>query len=67
MRLRFENIIGKELELLESGNIADVIQLAKTKYNIFVPNKGKLYTEMCSKIKARLDKEGVSHDICRHD
>lgn len=59
--------INYYLQIIENGNIQDVINLAKTKYNIFVPNEGKLYTEMCNKIKARLDREGLSYEIVRPD
>ena len=60
-----QNVTGKNMETIANGPIEEVIALAKSHYNIFVPNSGKLYTEMCNRIKARLDKEGLSHEICR--
>lgn len=65
--LRWNDIINVERNILENGTIWEVIDLAKRKYNIHVPNNGKLYTEMCNKIKARLDREGLSYDITKTD
>jgi len=59
----FENFY-KNLELIENGNIQDVIAYAK-QYNIFQTNGTKFYKMMCDKIKARLDREGLSHETVR--
>lgn len=56
---------GYEFKILESGTIEEVIELAKSRYNIFSNNPGKLYTEMCNKIKARLDDAGLDYEIVR--
>jgi hypothetical protein len=52
---------------IDNGPINEIIKLAKTRYNIFLPNSGKLYTEMCNKIKARLDREGLPYDVVKPD
>lgn len=61
----FKSHTKENIDIIENGSISDVIVLAKTHYNLFVPNSGKLYTMMCNKIKERLDKEGLPYDICR--
>lgn len=62
-----KNVILEEIDTIENGTVEEVIALAKRKYNIHVPNSGKLYTEMCNKIKARLDRESLSYDITKSD
>jgi hypothetical protein len=57
-------ILQNNLELIDNGSIEDVINFAKS-YNIFQPNGTKFYQLMCDKIKARLDREGLSHEVVR--
>jgi hypothetical protein len=63
----YYNHAGNCFDIIENQPIDKVIELAKTKYNIFVPSSGKLYTDICNRIKARLDREGLSHEIVRPD
>lgn len=53
----FDNIIN-------DSNIDDFIQFAKS-YNIFQESNSKFYDDMCNRIKARLDREGLSHETVR--
>ena len=58
------NFLQDKIDLIDNGNIQDVIDYAK-QYNIFQTNGTKVYTTMCDKIKARLDREGLSHETVR--
>jgi hypothetical protein len=57
-------VLQKNIELIENGNIQDVIIYAK-QYDIFQPNGTKFYKMMCDKIKARLDREGLDYETVR--
>jgi len=50
--------------IIENGTNEEFINFAKS-YNIFQPNGTKFYKLMCDKIKARLDREGLSHETVR--
>jgi len=58
--LRFDTI----LDSVEKTNLEDFINFAKS-YNIFQESNSKFYDMVCDKIKARLDREGLSHDTVR--
>jgi hypothetical protein len=58
------NIHSERMELIKNGNLEEFIQFAKN-YNIFQTSNSRIYTEVCNEIKARLDKEGLSHDTIR--
>lgn len=53
------------IEVIEHGDLNEFIKFAKS-YNIFQEkNTGKLYKHLCDLIKARLDREGLSHETVR--
>jgi hypothetical protein len=52
------------MEIIESGTTEEFITFAKA-YNIFQVPRAKVYVRMCDKIKARLDREGLSHEVVR--
>jgi hypothetical protein len=58
------NVHSKRIELINNGSLDDLIEFAKS-YNIFQTSNSRIYTEVCNEIKARLDKEGLSHDTVR--
>jgi len=51
-------------DMIKTSSLEEFIDFAK-KYNIFQQSNSKFYDEMCNKIKQRLDREGLSHDIVR--
>jgi len=51
-------------EIINNSTKEEFIDFAK-KYNIFQESNSKFYNEVCNKIKQRLDREGLSHDIVR--
>jgi hypothetical protein len=54
-----------ELEnIIKNSTLEDFIQFAKN-FNIFQESNSKFYDQVCEKIKARLDREGLSHEIVR--
>jgi hypothetical protein len=63
----FYNTMPDAIELIKNGPIDQMIEYSKNHYDIFSNNSGKLYNQMCDLIKARLDKEGLSHEIIRPD
>jgi len=52
------------LELVEKLSLSDFITWAK-EYNIFQESNSKRYDSVCNLIKARLDREGLSHETVR--
>lgn len=58
------NVHSERMELIKNGNLDEFIEFSK-KYNIFQTSNSRIYTEMCDEIKARLDKEGLSHNTVR--
>lgn len=67
MNIRVErNIFQERLNLINDGNIDDVIAFAKS-YNIFQENGTNAYKFFCQQIKDRLDKEGLSYDVVQPD
>ena len=51
-------------EIINNSTKEEFIDFAKS-YNIFQESNSKLYDMVCDKIKARLDREGLSHDTVR--
>lgn len=51
-------------EIINNSTKEEFIDFAK-KYNIFQESNSKVYDNVCNKIKQRLDREGLSHDIVR--
>ena len=51
-------------QLIDDSSLEDFIKFAK-KYNIFQESNSKVYDNICDKIKARLDREGLSHETVR--
>jgi len=62
---KIDSNVGPKIDLIKSGPIDEMIEYAKKHYDIFTPNSGKFYQEMCELIKQRLDKEGLSHEVVR--
>ena len=58
------NIIDKMTDDINNLPTSEFIAYAK-KYNIFKTSHSKFYDMMCDKIKARLDREGLSHETVR--
>lgn len=58
------NIVGEFFDKIENLSTTEFIQFAK-KYNIFQESNSKLYDDICNRIKARLDREGLSHETVR--
>jgi hypothetical protein len=55
----------QKIDIIDNGSMDDFIHFAKN-YNIFQPEPhSKIYEEVCDKIKARLDREGLSHETVR--
>ena len=52
------------IDKIENSNIEEFIDFAK-KYNIFQDSNSKFYNEVCNKIKARLDREGIDYETVR--
>ena len=61
-----KNIISipQLIDKIENADISDFIDFAKN-YNIFQDSNSKFYDEICNKIKARLDREGLDYEIVR--
>ena len=51
-------------EIINNSTKQEFIDFAK-KYNIIQESKSKVYDEVCNKIKARLDREGLDYEIVR--
>lgn len=62
--INFTNFVDKMFHDIENLPKDDFIIFAK-KYNIFKISHSKFYDMMCDKIKARLDREGLSHETVR--
>lgn len=58
------DITKQQFDFIENSNLEDFIIFAK-KYNIFQESRSKIYDEYCTKIKARLDREGLAYDTVR--
>lgn len=59
--------LNKKLEFIDKINnlpVPEFIELAKA-YNIFQESNSKSYDKYCDMIKARLDREGLSHETVR--
>lgn len=52
------------MNIIENGTTIEFLQFAKS-YNIFQESGTKIYETICNKIKQRLDKEGLSHEVVR--
>lgn len=52
------------MDLVENLSLPDFIKWAK-EYNIFQESNSKAYIRVCDLIKARLDREGLSHETVR--
>lgn len=64
-QIKFIRDLGSEfLDKIENSSTEDFIKFAK-KYNIFQESNSKFYDDMCNRIKARLDREGLSHETVR--
>ena len=59
-----ENYYDTMFDIVENGELQDFINFAKS-YNIFQISNSKFYDLMCDKIKARLDREGLSYDVLK--
>jgi len=62
--LKGPSIVQSMNDVIEKGSLQDFIDFAK-RYNIFQTSNSKFYTQICDKIKARLDKEGLSYDTVK--
>lgn len=58
------NFIADYCNIIENGTKEEFLSFAKT-YNIFQVPRTKIYKEMCDKIKARLDREGLDYETVR--
>jgi len=58
------DMISIYIDICENGTLNDFIKFAK-EYNIFQVSRTKVYATICDKIKARLDREGLSHETVR--
>lgn len=58
------DMISIYIDICENGTLEDFIKFAK-EYNIFQVPRAKVYTKMCERIKARLDREGLDYEIVR--
>lgn len=59
-----DNIIADYCNIIENGTLEEFIAFAKN-YNIFQISRSKIYDEMCEKIKARCDREGLNYTIIK--
>lgn len=59
-----ENMVEIWYNIIDNGTLDEFVLFAK-QYNIFQPARAKIYTHMCTKIKERLDREGLSYDTVR--
>ena len=58
------NEVNEIIELIENGDVNTFIEFAKT-YNIFQESNSKFYTQMCQRIRDRLDRENLNEDFLR--
>lgn len=57
-------IIYKIFNMIDNGNIDEVIEYAKQE-NIFAPKVNRFEETVVAKIKTRLDKEGLDYNIVK--
>ena len=62
--VHFNNFIDTMLHDIDNLPKDEFIAFAK-KYNIFKISRSKFYDFICTKIKARLDREGLDYEIVR--
>jgi len=62
--MRKVNLNKKPDQVIENLSTTEFIQFAK-KYNIFQESNSKYYDDMCNRIKARRDHEGLDYEIVR--
>jgi|LakMenEpi03Aug12_release.lakeMendotaPanAssembly.Ray.scaffolds.fasta_scaffold176111_2 hypothetical protein len=58
------NEVIEIFELIDTGNVNKFIEFAKD-YNIFQESNSKFYTQMCQRIRDRLNRENLNEDILR--
>ena len=58
------NEVIEIFELIDNGDLNKFIEFAKT-YNIFQESNSKFYTQMCQRIRDRLNRENLNEDILR--
>jgi len=58
------NEVIEMFELIDTGDLNKFIEFAKN-YNIFQESNSKFYTQMCQRIKDRLNRENLNEDILR--
>lgn len=58
------NEVNEIIELIENGDVNTFIEFAKD-YNIFQESNSKFYTQMCQRIRDRLNRENLNEDILR--
>ena len=66
--MKTSKIITEEVNqiftLIDSGDVSEFIAYAKT-YDIFQESNSKFYTQMCQRIRDRLNRENLSEDVLR--
>lgn len=66
--MKTSKIITEEVNqiftLIDSGDVNQFIAYAKT-YDIFQESNSKFYTQMCQRIRDRLNRENLSEDVLR--
>ena len=58
------NEVNEIFELIDNGDLNKFIEFAKT-YNIFQESNSKFYTQLCQRIRDRLNRENLNEDILR--
>ena len=58
------NEVIEMFELIDNGDLNKFIEFAKD-YNIFQESNSKFYTQMCQRIRDRLNRENLNEDILR--
>ena len=58
------NEVIEMFELIDTGDLNKFIEFAKD-YNIFQESNSKFYTQMCQRIRDRLNRENLNEDILR--
>jgi hypothetical protein len=58
------NQINEIFTLIDNGDVNEFIAYAKT-YDIFQQSNSKFYTQMCERIRDRLNRENLSEDVLR--
>jgi hypothetical protein len=58
------NEVIEMFELIDTGDLNKFIEFAKN-YNIFQESNSKFYTQMCQRIRDRLNRENLNEDILR--